>query len=138
MAVALLALPGVFVSLYLLLYKFGVYGGLACGAGGSCEVVQSSTWSVFLGVPVPGWGVGWYLAVLGVALVGLRPDLVEEAWPDRALAVLAAGGVAFTAYLTALEAFVLHAFCRWCVVSAVLVAAIAAVVGWGWWRERAA
>lgn len=137
-AVALLALCGTFVSLYLLLYKLGVYGGLACGAGGSCEVVQTSTWSMFLGVPVPGWGVGWYAAVLGVALLGLRPDLAEEVWPDRALGVLAAGGVVFTAYLTFLEAFVLEAWCRWCLVSAGLVAAIALVVGRGWWRERGA
>lgn len=137
MAVALIALPGVFVSLYLLLYEMGVYGGLVCGAGGSCEVVQTSSWSVFLGVPVPGWGVAWYLAVLGVALLGLRPGALDEAWPDRALAVLAAGGVVFTAYLTYLEAFVIEAWCRWCVVSAVLVAAIAAVVAWGWRRERA-
>lgn len=137
MAVALIALPGVFVSLYLLLFRMGVYGGLACGAGGSCEVVQTSSWSVFLGVPVPGWGVAWYLAVFGVALLGLRPGAVDRAWPDRALTVLAVGGVGFTAYLTYLEAFVIEAWCRWCLVSAALVAAIAAVVAWGWRRERA-
>ena len=135
MTVALLALPGVFVSLYLLLYRMGVYGQLACGAGGSCEVVQTSSWAVFLGIPVPGWGTAWYLAVLGVALTGLRPGALRARWPERALAVLSAGGVAFTAYLTAIEAFVLHAFCRWCVVSALLVSGIAAVSALGWWRE---
>lgn len=136
MAVALLAVPGFFISLYLLLYRLGWYGQLACGAGGSCEVVQTSSWSVFLGVPVPAWGGVWYLAVLGVALAGLRRDAAGARWPDRILGILAAGGLAFTAYLTAVEAFVLHAFCRWCVGSALLVVGIAAITAHGWWRER--
>jgi len=33
-------------------------------------------------------------------------------------------GFAFTLYLTAIELFVLHAICRWCVVSAVIMTAI--------------
>lgn len=141
MAVALLALPGLFVSLYLLLYSLGVYGTLQCGAGGACEYVQASSWSVFLGIPVPGWGTVWYGAVLGVALAGLRGsgEGSDGSAADRIetlLRLLAAGGFAFTLYLTAIEALVLHAFCRWCLVSAALATAIAAVVGHGWWRER--
>lgn len=130
MAVAVLALAGGFVSLYLLLYKMGVYGQLACGAGGSCSVVQASRYAEFLGIPVAGWGVGWYAAVLGVALAGLQPRFREASWPRRALVVLAAGGVAFTAYLTWVELFVLEAICRWCVGSAGLVVAIAALAAW--------
>lgn len=130
MAVAVLALAGGFVSLYLLLYKLGVYGQLACGAGGSCDVVQASRWAEFLGVPVAGWGVGWYVAVLGVALAGLQPRFRDEPWARRALAVLAVAGVAFTVYLTWVELFVLEAICRWCVASAALVVGIAGLVAW--------
>lgn len=134
MAVALLALPGLFVSLYLLLYSLGVYGSLMCGAGGACEVVQASSWAVFLGIPVPGWGAAWYGAVLALALVGLRRG--GSGRIEGSLRLLAAGGLAFTLYLTAVEAFVLHAFCRWCLVSAALTTGIAAVLGYGWWREK--
>lgn len=130
MAVAALALAGSFVSLYLFLYKLGFYGQLACGAGGACDVVQASRWADFLGVPVAGWGVGWYAAVFGVAMAGLQPRFRDEAWTRRALAILAAAGVAFTLYLTWVELFVLEAICRWCVGSAVLVAAIAGLVAW--------
>lgn len=130
MAVAVLALAGGFVALYLLLYKMGFYGRLACGAGGSCSVVQASSYAEFLGVPVAGWGVGWYAAVLAAAVGGLQPGQVERGWPGPALAVLAAGGVAFTLYLTYVELFVLEAVCRWCVGSAALVGGIAGLVAW--------
>ena len=40
------------------------------------------------------------------------------------LAALATVGFAFTLYLTAIELFVLHAICRWCVGSAVIMTAI--------------
>ena len=40
-----------------------------------------------------------------------------------ALAALATVGFAFTVYLTAIELFVLHAMCRWCVASALIMTA---------------
>lgn len=135
MAIALLAVVGVFVSLYLLLYKLGVYGSLTCTGGASCEFVQASTYADFLGIPVAGWGTGWYASVLATALAGLRPRFASSPWPGRILAVLAAGGVLFTLYLTAVELFVLEAVCQWCVGSAVLVTAIAALVAWGRFAE---
>ena len=41
MVIAALALVGVFVALYLTLYKVGTIGHLACGFGG-CERVNTS------------------------------------------------------------------------------------------------
>lgn len=124
--VAFTALAGVFLAVYLLLYALGFYGELVCGEGGSCERVQTSRWARFLGVPVAGWGVAWYAAVFAVALVSLQPGAVGRRWPDRALALLAIGGVAFTAWLTYAELFLIGAICRWCVGSAALVVVIAA------------
>ena len=40
MGIALLCLTGLFLSLYLYLYKIGAIGTLACGTGG-CETVPS-------------------------------------------------------------------------------------------------
>jgi hypothetical protein len=51
MIVAALALAGIFISLYLTLYKLGVIGELSCTFG-SCETVNTSRWAVFLGLPV--------------------------------------------------------------------------------------
>jgi len=120
-AIALLALVGLFVALYLWLHALGFGGPIKCGASGGCETVQTSQWAVFLGFPVALYGVVGYLAVLIVALVSLRPAaLVQRKW-NVMLGVLATAGVVFTAYLTYLELFVIHAICRWCVGSAVII-----------------
>ena len=66
MLAALVALAGMFVALYLTLYKLGYIGTLACAVG-SCETVQTSKWATFLGFPVGGWGVAYYVAVLAVS-----------------------------------------------------------------------
>ena len=148
MAVALVAVPGLFVSLYLLLYKLGIYGSLVCGQGGSCSVVQASSYARFLGVPVAGWGAAWYVAVLGVALwgshvAGTGADSPAGGGssdsggsgggasgllgPAAVLLALAVGGFLFSAYLTWVELFVIEAICRWCLVSAGLSTVIMAL-----------
>lgn len=129
MAIATLALVGALVSLYLTLYKAGWLGSLACGPGGGCAVVQSSPYAVFLGVPVPVWGVVGYVALLGLALYGLQPSGLARPAVGWLLVGWAALALGFTAYLTYLEAFVIRAWCRWCLVSAALVVAIA-VAAW--------
>ncbi len=122
--IALLALAGFFLSTYLFLYALGYYGELACGAGGGCDLVQGSRWARFLGFPVAGWGVGWYVAVFGLSMLATRDGVGRARWIGRALALLALGGLAFTIYLTALELWVIHAICRWCVGSAAITLGI--------------
>jgi uncharacterized membrane protein len=123
MGTAMLSLAGLFVSAYLYLYKAGYIGTIACGTGG-CERVQFSPQSSFLGVDVALIGVVGYVILLAVSLAGLQPRFADARWPALALALLSGGAVAFTLYLKYLELFVIHAICRWCVVSAVLIAAI--------------
>jgi len=127
MAVAVLALGGLLVSTYLLLYKLGVIGSMVCGAGNECERVQASQYATFLGFPVAGYGVGGYLVLLGLALWGLQEAQASRPAITRWLAGLSALGVVFSLYLLYLELFVIHAICRWCSVSGLLILAICAV-----------
>jgi len=120
MAVALLALAGVFVSAYLVLYRVGVLGTLACGVSGGCETVQASKWALFLGVPVAVWGLLGYGALFLLAFAGVQPRFVASRRVAGALLALATGAFAFSIYLSALEAWVIHAWCRWCIASAVI------------------
>ncbi len=123
MAVALLSLVGVFIAGYLMLHRLGFIGSLLCGKSGACEVVQSS-YATFAGVPVPAVGLGGYLVLFVLALVGLRPELSEDRRITLALLALTLVALALTGYLNALEAFVIHAWCRWCVASTIVVALI--------------
>lgn len=123
MAIAVLSLAGLFVSAYLALYKWGYLGEIQCSVGG-CDTVQASPYALFLGFPVAAWGVGAYLVLLAVALAGVQPRWVDARWVPLVLFVVSAVGVAFSAYLTYLEAFVIHAWCQWCVISAILVTLI--------------
>ncbi len=124
MVVATLALVGVLLSTYLTLYHYGLMGSLVCGASESCEKVQLSRYAMFLGVPVAVLGLGGYLVLLVVALAGLEGRCAAGARVTRVLTLISGLGVAFTAYLTYLELFRIHAVCRWCVGSAALIAAI--------------
>ncbi|MFL5402556.1 MAG: vitamin K epoxide reductase family protein [Gemmatimonadales bacterium] len=126
MSAAVLSLAGLFISAYLYLYKIGKIGTLACGTGG-CETVQLSPWSRLGGLEISLIGVAGYATLLVLSLVSLHPQRALQRWPATALALLAGVGVCLTIYLTYLELFVIHAICRWCVASGVIIAATFAV-----------
>ena len=123
MIVATLALAGIFVSLYLLLYKLGIIGELSCSIG-SCETVNSSKWATFLGMPVAAWGVAWYVAMFILAIVSTGERFADSSAVSAMLLGVATTGLLFSAYLTYLELFQIHAICQWCVVSAIIVTII--------------
>jgi len=123
MIVAALALAGIFISLYLTLYKLGVIGELSCSIG-SCETVNTSKWSRFLGLPVAAWGLLFYLDVFAVAILSTFPRFEDERAFSIVLVAESLVGVLFSAWLTYLELGVIHAICIWCVTSAVIVTLI--------------
>ena len=123
MAIAVLSLVGRLVSAYLSMYKLGYLGAIQCGTGG-CETVQSSRYAYFVGMPVAIWGLGAYGALLALALAGVQPQWASSTRLGWAILALATVGVVFSAYLTYLEAAVIRAWCRWCVVSALLITLI--------------
>ncbi len=120
--VAGVAAGGLAISAYLTVAKLAGSGPLFCEAGGGCDIVQSSRFAVFLGVPTAAWGVALYAVVAGLALAGLTAR--------RWLAVygLAAAAVAFSAYLVYLQLAVLHAICPWCIADAAIAGVLAGVV----------
>lgn len=123
MAIAILSLIGTFLATYLTLYKLGYLETLACGTG-SCEVVQASRWSKLFGLPVALWGAGFYLAMFVLAAAGSMGKLAESRRVGRVLALMSGAGVLFSAWLTYIEVWRLHAICRYCVTSACIVMAV--------------
>ena len=122
----LLALVGVGIALYLTLYKVGVIGVLNCSIG-SCETVNTSKWSMLFGIPIAAWGLAAYVALLVLAMAGSSESRAGSVPIARMLVALAGWSVLFSAWLTYLELFVIHAICIWCVTSALLWVVILAV-----------
>lgn len=120
MWMALISLGGLFLGVYLTLYHYGYIGSLACGVS-SCETVQTSRWSMFLGLPVATWGAGFYVAMLVLSIAGLQEKYADSKGLSLIMLLLTAWGALFTAWLNYLEAFVIHAWCEWCLFSASMV-----------------
>jgi uncharacterized membrane protein len=118
--VALVALAGVAVAGYLT-YVHYQPAALICTAGGGCETVQESSYAELLGVPVALIGLLSYVAVL-----------VFVAWDSDLARTLAAGialtAVGFVVYLITLQAFVIDAWCVWCLVNDLVVVPLLAVL----------
>ena len=120
MWMALVSLLGLLLGAYLTLYKFGYIGTLACGVS-SCEQVQTSRWSVFLGLPVATWGLGFYAVMLILAVLGMQERYADSRGLSLIVLLFAGWGALFTGWLNYLEAFVIHAWCEWCLFSAGMV-----------------
>ncbi len=135
------------LSIVLCLIGIGISGYLTytkitnveqvCISGGSfnCELVQNTVYSRILGVPVQFVGLAGYIAIFGVLLL-------EKRLPGKSSIYLVAGmtlfGFMFSAYLTAIEAFVIHAWCMWCLGSAITMTALFIVSGLRLWKAISA
>jgi uncharacterized membrane protein len=123
MAIAVLSLVGLLVALYLTAHAFGLTGPLRCGIG-ECETVQASRWAKLGPVPVALIGLLGYVALLGLSVLGLQPSRRRSRGIGLLLLTGATAGFVFSAWLTWIEAFVIHAWCQWCVTSAILMTLI--------------
>jgi len=119
MVVVLVALLGLLVALYMMAYAAGLTGPILCNVG-NCEAVQNSQFSRIGGIPVAVFGAVGYLALMVVGLLGLQPKFIGAWWVSVSLLGGGVIGVGFSAYLTYQEAYVIHAWCQWCVSSAIL------------------
>lgn len=101
-----------------------------CGPVGDCNAVQSSAYAKLFGfLPVALLGLLGYLAMGATWLWARRRSSTWQRRMSRLLWGMAAFGVGFSLYLTALEVFVLKAVCLWCLTSAVLMLGCLACLG---------
>jgi uncharacterized membrane protein len=122
-ALAALAALGVGISGYLT-YTHWADTPVICGGRASCATVQSSEYASIAGVPLALFGVGFFAAVVVLAvLAALHPAAL------LAVFALSLGGLVYSAYLTWVEVAVLHAVCYWCVASALVIVALTALSG---------
>jgi len=74
-------------------------------------------------VPVALLGLGAFLAILALLVFQTRLAVLQDYAP-LAIFGLALTGTLYSAYLTYVELFVIHAICPYCVTSAVLITAL--------------
>ena len=114
-----LALLGIAIAGYLTWIH---YAGIkpVCISGGGCEQVQSSRYSELGGIPVALLGLIGYLGILASLFVRGETGLTLGV-------VLTLIGLGFSGYLTYRELFTIDAICQWCVASAIVMTALAAL-----------
>lgn len=118
-----LSLLGVFISSYLGWVYTSNSRPLVC-LGTGCDVVRASRYAHLWGLPLPFYGLAMY-ATLVVLIFGeplASPRLAGVI--RKILAGIAGASFIFSLYLTCLEGFVLHAWCAWCVASAITISLI--------------
>lgn len=103
----------------------------------SCSKVDESEYSSIAGIAVSLYGIAGYilLILLSVVCLIIRRDPNKSGidFPALILWIACFIGVCFSIYLTYLEAYVIHAYCPYCVGSAIviLLCFVATLVGYG-------
>ncbi len=97
---------------------------LVCGAVSGlskCNIVATSAYSVIYGIPVAILGLLFYVAVLtGTAYYSYGRNKLILRW----LLFFVGAGILFSFYLLYVQAFILKAFCQYCIASDLLTALI--------------
>jgi uncharacterized membrane protein len=119
MACSIFALLGMLIAFYILLYDLG-RSSLVCPISG-CDVVQASPYSKWFGLPVAGFGFGFFLCLFALSIHSIFSNLFFGFRVPDLLRLSAAPGLVFYAYFSYLEAFVIHAWCFWCVTSSLML-----------------
>lgn len=94
-----------------------------CRGVGNCEAVNNSVYSEIYGIPIALFGLAAYLAIVAILAIEPRFTLLQDYGP-LAVFGLALTGTLYSAYLTYVELFVIHAVCPYCVTSALLITGI--------------
>jgi protein-disulfide isomerase/rhodanese-related sulfurtransferase len=95
--------------------------------GTGCDAVRASAYSSMWGVSMPVFGVLGY-TLLGIVIIAESLFSARLArWARYAFLGMTGFGFLFSLYLECLQAFVIHAYCAWCVTSGVAMTALFAL-----------
>ncbi len=109
-----LALAGFLDAAYLTATHYGA-ASLACGPGGGCDIVTTSQYATVAGVPLAVVGLVYYVVV---NLIVWTPPSGWSRTLGVAFVAITAVAVTMSAFLVYLQAVVIDAWCRYCLVSA--------------------
>ncbi len=131
LALSAICLLGVGISIYLLIVHYEPQA-LVCSNGVAidCSAVLKSPSSVIFGIPVPYFGLVFFVG-MGVACLPAAWRS-EAAWLAQGRVAAAVAGVGMVVYFIYQEAIVLHKICLWCTGVHILTFIIFLIVVSGW------
>jgi uncharacterized membrane protein len=126
-ALLLMSAVGIVIAAYLTVLHYDTGVPLYClgsQAHGliNCENVLTSPESVVLGIPVPLWGLFWFLVTGALVLMSRQSERIRSYLMAWSIA-----GAIVVIYLVFVEFDVLHHICIWCSTLHVLILAILGV-----------
>jgi uncharacterized membrane protein len=122
---------GVGVSIYVTILHYG-HIQAACSDSGAvnCQLVLTSPQSVFLGIPVPLYGLAFFIAMFAISLpIFWR---TTHWWIPWARIAASAIGILFALRLIYEELFVIRKLCLWCTSAHVLSFFLFVIIVTGW------
>jgi len=117
------AIIGALDAAYLTWVKLS-HNEVLCAPGiGDCYTVNTSRYSELYGIPVAIFGLATFLFIIAILILETRLPILEE---NGSMIVFGISlvGVIYSAYLSYLEEFVIHAWCPYCVLSAIVITII--------------
>lgn len=118
-AVLVLTFSGIFLTTYLSYTAFWGTHPAFCSEGSGCDLVQSSRWATFLGIPTATWGLFTYLVM---ATLAWRARTKPKSWTP--FLFITVGGFAVSAYLTVISVVEIEATCSYCLASFAVITTI--------------
>ena len=120
---AFLAVAGLADSIYLTITHL-TGENVACLASSGCSEVLSCRYATVGSIPLPAFGVVDYFVAFSLAILAVfgysQAMILLRFW--------VAGMLATTLWLLYVQAFLLHAFCTYCLLSATLTVFLSAIV----------
>ena len=120
--IAILAFIGMIDALFLSIKRNA--GPIPCHVTHGCTDVLTSKYSEIAGIPLSWLGLAFYVTVLSLAVFSVFEDPKNDSGPLRAIFYLSGVGLIISALLVGIQAFILKAFCEYCLLSAALVLSI--------------
>jgi uncharacterized membrane protein len=118
--IALFAFIGTVDALYLSIKRNA--GPIPCHVTHGCTDVLTSKYSTIGPIPLSWIGLAFYLTILSLAVFKIFEDPEAPlSFPLSAVFYLTGVGLVISALLLGVQAFILKAFCEYCLLSAALV-----------------
>jgi uncharacterized membrane protein len=122
----ILALIGICDTLYLTVQHL-TGKSVKCSVTSGCSVVLSSSYATIAGIPTAAFGVLAYFAAFSLATLAV----FGHNWARTGLLAVVTPMLLMTLWLVYLQAFVLHAFCQFCLLSAALTVLLTCLAFFG-------